>query len=155
MSVTIPMAWSDAADPDLGLPKYATAGAAGADLRVNFPPAQRALGIWIQPQAIQSLPTGLRFEIPAGYEVQLRPRSGLALKQGLTLPNSPATIDADYRGQVMVILQNLGAKPVHIRHGDRIAQMIVAPVIQVTFQVVEILSQTKRGTGGHGSTGRA
>jgi dUTP pyrophosphatase len=100
------------------------------------------------------LPTGLRIEIPAGYEVQIRPRSGLAAKFGLTIPNAPGTIDSDYRGPLGVILANLGADPYTIRHGDRIAQMVVAPVVQARFEVVAELGDTARGTGGFGSTGR-
>jgi dUTP pyrophosphatase len=100
------------------------------------------------------LPTGLRIEIPAGYEVQIRPRSGLAAKFGLTIPNAPGTIDSDYRGPLGVILANLGADPYTIRHGDRIAQMVVAPVVQARFVVVNALGETARGTGGFGSTGR-
>ena len=100
------------------------------------------------------IPTGLRVEIPPGFEMQIRPRSGLALKQGLSLPNTPGTIDSDYRGPLGVLLVNLGAEPFHIAHGDRIAQMIVAPVIQASFAVVGELSDTERGAGGFGSTGR-
>jgi dUTP pyrophosphatase len=100
------------------------------------------------------LPTGLRIEIPAGYEVQIRPRSGLAAKFGLTIPNAPGTIDSDYRGPLGVIMANLGADPYTIRHGDRIAQMVVAPVVQAHFAVVNALGETARGTGGFGSTGR-
>ena len=155
MSVTIPMAWTDAADATLGLPAYATSGAAGADIRANFPAATRTTGLWIQPGAIVLVPTGHRFQNPDGYEVQLRPRSGFALRHGITLPNSPATIDSDYRGEVSVIVQNLGAGPVQIRHGHRIAKMVVAPVIQAHFEPVETLSQTARGSGGYGSTGHA
>jgi dUTP pyrophosphatase len=100
------------------------------------------------------LPTGLRIEIPAGYEVQIRPRSGLAAKFGLTIPNAPGTIDSDYRGPLGVIMANLGADPYTIRHGDRIAQMVVAPVVQARFAVVQTLGETARGTRGFGSTGR-
>jgi len=99
-------------------------------------------------------PTGLRVEIPPGYEMQIRPRSGLAVKHGITLPNTPGTIDSDYRGPLGVALVNLGAEPYTIRHGDRIAQMVVAPVVQVAFEIVDSLSATARGEGGFGSTGR-
>ena len=100
------------------------------------------------------MPTGLRLAIPAGYEVQLRPRSGLALKHGITLPNTPGTIDSDYRGPLGVIVMNAGSEPFTIAHGDRIAQMVVAPVVQAALQVVEDLDETLRGVGGFGSTGR-
>lgn len=100
------------------------------------------------------VPTGLRVEIPAGFEVQIRPRSGLALKHGISLPNTPGTIDSDYRGPLGVLLINLGAEPFVIGHGERIAQMIVAPVVQAGFEEVVRLSDTARGAGGFGSTGR-
>jgi dUTP pyrophosphatase len=100
------------------------------------------------------VPTGIRVEIPEGFEMQVRPRSGLALKHGITLPNTPGTIDSDYRGPLGVALVNLGAEPYTVQHGDRIAQMIVAPVVQVRMVVVEALGETARGAGGFGSTGR-
>lgn len=130
------------------LPSYQTVGAAGADLCAYLPepvvlaPGQRAM-----------VPTGLSFAIPSGYEIQVRPRSGLAAKNGITVLNSPGTIDSDYRGEVKVILINLGTENFTISHGDRIAQMVVAPVVQAQFQVVESLSATERGQGGFGSTG--
>ena len=99
------------------------------------------------------MPTGLRLAIPAGYEVQLRPRSGLALKHGITLPNSPGTIDSDYRGPLGVIVMNVGREGFAIEHGMRIAQMVVAPVVQASFDLVESLDETVRGAGGFGSTG--
>jgi len=108
----------------------------------------------LAPMARALVPTGFSLEIPAGYEVQLRPRSGLALKAGLTLLNAPGTIDADYRGPVGVIVANLGSEPYTIHRGDRIAQMVVAPVIQALFREVSELGTTDRGTGGFGSTGR-
>jgi dUTP pyrophosphatase len=101
------------------------------------------------------VPTGLRLEIPQGYEVQLRPRSGLALKHGITLLNSPGTIDADYRGPLGVIVMNAGSEPFTVKHGERIAQMVVAPVVQAHFELSDALSDTARGTGGFGSTGRS
>lgn len=152
-AVLIRCLWEDGADEALGLPAYATVGAAGADLRANFPPAQRAAGLTLAPMARALVPTGLRLEIPEGYEVQLRPRSGLALKHGVTLPNSPGTIDADYRGPLGVLLINLGTAPFAIAHGDRIAQMIVAPVVQARFESVTLLGESARGAGGFGSTG--
>lgn len=146
--------WEDWADRSLGLPAYETPGAAGADIRANLMPEDRESGFTLDPMHRAVVPTGLRVEIPQGYEMQIRPRSGLALKHGITLPNTPGTIDSDYRGPLGVALINLGAEPYTIRHGDRIAQMIVAPVIQVQFQVVDALSDTARGVGGFGSTGK-
>ena len=146
--------FEDWADQTLPLPSYETPGAAGADLRANMPPDQRARGITLAPMARLVVPTGLRVEIPAGYEMQIRPRSGLATKHGITLPNTPGTIDSDYRGPLGVALINLGTEAYTIHHGDRIAQMIVAPVVQVGFRVVDQLSDTERGAGGFGSTGR-
>ena len=147
------MLWEDWADRSLGLPAYETPGSAGADIRANLLPEDRESGFTLDPMHRAVVPTGLRVEIPQGFEMQIRPRSGLALKHGITLPNTPGTIDSDYRGPLGVALINLGAEPYVIRHGDRIAQMIVAPVIQVQFQVVEALSDTARGAGGFGSTG--
>ena len=140
-------------DASLALPEYATAGAAGADLRANFP-AELRQGIEIAPGQRALIPTGLVFAIPEGWEVQLRPRSGLALRHGVTLLNSPGTIDCDYRGPVGIILINLGDEAFHVAHGDRIAQMIVAPAPQAMFSEVQELGQTERSAGGFGSTGR-
>jgi dUTP pyrophosphatase len=145
---------TEEADPEVPLPDYATQGAAGADLRANFPPEARAAGLVLAPGARALVPTGLRLEIPEGYEVQIRPRSGLALRHGVVLPNAPGTIDADYRGPLGVILMNLGEAPVRIRHGERVAQMVVAPVVRAAFELSEALSATSRGGGGFGSTGR-
>ncbi len=146
--------WDDGADRTLPLPGYETAGAAGADLRANLAAGDRVAGIVLQPMERRIVPTGFRVEIPHGYEMQIRPRSGLALKHGITLPNTPGTIDSDYRGPLGVALVNLGAEPYTVHHGDRIAQMIVAPVVQATFEVVDMLSDTLRGAGGFGSTGK-
>lgn len=146
--------WEDWADRALGLPRYETAGAAGADLRANLPETQRAAGLELAPMQRMIVPTGLRLEIPEGFEAQIRPRSGLALKHGLTVPNTPGTIDSDYRGPLGVLLINLGTEPYRIAHGDRIAQMVVAPVVQADFLTVEDLGQTARGAGGFGSTGK-
>ncbi len=151
--VTVSFAWLEGADRALGLPSYETAGAAGADLRANFPAGERG-GLVIEAGARALVPTGLRLEIPQGYEVQIRPRSGLALKHGITLPNSPGTIDSDYRGPLGVILLNAGDAPFAVNHGDRIAQMVVAPVVQARFELVTELGDTARGEGGFGSTGR-
>lgn len=152
--VTVALMWTEEADRQVGLPGYETAGAAGADLRANFDPARRTEGVVLQPGERCLVPTGLKLEIPMGYEVQIRPRSGLALKHGITLPNSPGTIDSDYRGPLGVIVLNAGAEPFHIQHGDRIAQMVVAPVVQADFAMADTLSETERGAGGFGSTGR-
>ncbi|WP_299848250.1 dUTP diphosphatase [uncultured Roseovarius sp.] len=151
--ITVQIIWDAGADRSLGLPTYETAGAAGADLRANFAEGARD-GIVIDPGARVLVPTGLRLAIPQGFEVQLRPRSGLALKNGITLPNTPGTIDSDYRGPLGVIVMNAGDVSFHVTHGMRIAQMIVAPVVQATFDLVETLADTARGTGGFGSTGR-
>ena len=149
----IGIVWTEEADRSLPLPGYETAGAAGADLRANFAPADREGGLRLPPGGRALVPTGLRLAIPAGYEVQIRPRSGLALRQGLTLPNSPGTIDSDYRGALGVILLNAGDQIVDIAHGDRIAQMVVAPVVQARFALRDALDDTARGGGGFGSTG--
>ncbi|MFK7837667.1 MAG: dUTP diphosphatase [Sulfitobacter sp.] len=141
--------WADGADPALGLPAYETSGAAGADLRANMPGGSVTLAQ--MERALIS--TGLHMEIPPGFEVQVRPRSGLALKHGITLPNSPGTIDSDYRGVVGVIVLNTGQDPFEITHGMRIAQLVVAPVVQASFAVTETLAQSDRATGGFGSTG--
>ena len=153
MGPVLKILWEAWADTTLGLPRYETVGAAGADLRANLAPADRALGVTLAPMARMIVPTGLRVEIPIGYEMQIRPRSGLALKHGISLPNTPGTIDSDYRGPLGVAMINLGGENYTIRHGDRIAQMIVAPVVQVRFALVETLSDTARGEGGFGSTG--
>ena len=140
-------------DPVLPLPAYATPGAAGADVQANLAPADRAAGLTLAPGARGLIPTGLSISIPVGYEVQLRPRSGLALRHGLTLLNSPGTIDSDYRGEVGVILINLGDAPVTIAHGERIAQIVLAAVERLAWDEVEILDTSVRGGGGFGSTG--
>jgi dUTP pyrophosphatase len=150
----IALVWTDEADRELPLPRYETTGAAGADLRANFPAAVRASGVSLGPGERALIPTGLRLAIPDGFEVQVRPRSGLALKHGITLPNTPGTIDSDYRGPLGVIVLNAGAETFHIAHGDRIAQMVVAPVVQADFIITETLDETERGGGGFGSTGR-
>jgi len=138
----------DADCADLPLPAYQTRHAAGMDLRAAV----------CEPLTLESgeralVPTGLRIALPPGYEAQVRPRSGLALKHGLTLPNSPGTIDADYRGEIRVILQNLGQDPYTIRRGDRIAQMVIAPVATAQWRLVDSLDDTPRGEGGFGHTG--
>jgi dUTP pyrophosphatase len=140
----------DWADKALPLPGYESAGAAGADLRADLSEQRE---IVLAPMERVLVPTGLRLEIPQGYEVQIRPRSGLALKHGLGLVNSPGTIDSDYRGPLGVLMINLGSQSYTIRHGARIAQAVVAPVVQAQFEPVLGLSESARGTGGFGSTG--
>lgn len=147
---TIRMIWTEEADRSLPLPSYETPGAAGADLRANLPDRS---GITLAPGERALIPTGLRVEIPPGFEMQVRPRSGLALKKGLSLPNTPGTIDSDYRGPLGIILINHGQSPVTITHGDRIAQAVIAPVVQARFELTDTLSDTARGEGGFGSTG--
>lgn len=154
MTPLVQLIWDDGADQALGLPGYETPGAAGADLRANFPADQRADGISMAPMERVLIPTGLRLAIPDGFEAQIRPRSGLALKHGISLVNSPGTIDSDYRGPLGVIMINLGGAAFQINHGDRIAQMVIAPVVQAQFAQVSDLSETTRGAGGFGSTGR-
>ncbi len=154
MSVRVLLLWEDWADTSLGLPAYQTAGAAGADICANLAPDQRAAGITLAPMQRAVIPTGLRCEIPQGYEMQIRPRSGLALKHGISLPNTPGTIDSDYRGPLGVALINFGDSAYTVQHGERIAQAVIAPVVQARFVVVETLSDTARGDGGFGSTGR-
>ncbi|SLN14301.1 Deoxyuridine 5'-triphosphate nucleotidohydrolase [Roseivivax jejudonensis] len=150
--VRVAFAWDAEADRTLGLPTYETAGAAGADLRANLPDRGR---ITLAPGARALVPTGLRLALPEGYEAQIRPRSGLALRHGLTLPNAPGTIDCDYRGPLGVIVLNAGDAEVTISHGDRIAQIVFAPVVRAVFEAADTLPDTPRGAGGFGSTGRA
>lgn len=154
MTPVLRILWEDWADRDLPLPSYETAGAAGADIRANLTADLRDAGVVLLPMQRAIVPTGFRVEIPLGFEMQIRPRSGLAVKYGISLPNTPGTIDSDYRGPLGVALINLGTEAYVIRHGDRIAQMIVAPVVQARFEVVDSLSDTARGEGGFGSTGR-
>ena len=133
---------------DLPLPHYATEGAAGMDVCAALDEP-----LTMNPMERLAVPTGLAMAIPHGYEIQVRPRSGLALKQGLTVANAPGTIDSDYRGEVKVILINLGQDAVEITHGMRIAQLVLAPVSIARPQLVTTLDETDRGTGGFGSTG--
>lgn len=135
---------------DNPMPAYATADAAGMDLRANLDAA-----LILQPLERTLVPTGLFMELPSGFEAQIRPRSGLAIKQGLTLLNTPGTIDADYRGEIKIIMINLSNEPQTIQHGDRIAQMVVAPFVQVVLDEVKELSETERGIGGFGHTGKS
>jgi dUTP pyrophosphatase len=154
MIPTLRILWEDWADRALALPSYETPGAAGADIRANLRADDRSAGVTLAPMQRAIVPTGIRVEIPVGFEMQIRPRSGFAVKHGITLPNTPGTIDSDYRGPLGVALINLGTEAFTVHHGDRIAQMIIAPVVQVAFQVVDALSDTARGEGGFGSTGR-
>ncbi len=140
-------------DEALALPAYETAGAAGMDLRACLPAAERASGRRLAPGARGLVPTGLSIAVPEGFEAQVRPRSGLALRHGVTVANAPGTIDSDYRGEVGVILANLGDREFVIGHGDRIAQVIFAPVTRAEWRAVGQLDETSRGAGGFGSTG--
>ena len=153
-SPEIKVLFTDAADTTIALPSYETDGAAGADVRANLAPQDRAGGLDLAHGARLLVPTGLRLEIPPGFEVQVRPRSGLALKYGVTLANTPGTIDSDYRGPLGVILLNTGQDKFTVTHGERIAQLIVAPVVQGRFGLTHTLKDSQRGTGGFGSTGR-
>jgi dUTP pyrophosphatase len=134
----------------LPLPAYETAQAAGMDLRAAVPDDEPFI---LRPGARHAVPTGYAFALPEGFEAQVRPRSGLALKSGITCLNSPGTVDADYRGEVKVILANLGEEDFTIRRGDRIAQLVIAPVVQARWAEVASLDETARGAGGFGSTG--
>jgi dUTP pyrophosphatase len=141
--------------PGAALPMRATAGAAALDLCACLPPDTELI---LPPGERMAVPTGLNFEIPPGYFISLRPRSGLALRDGLILPNSPATIDSDYRGELKVIVANIGAEPIRIRHRDRIAQLLLEKVHPFEWDEVEDISElsdTPRGDGGFGSTGLA
>jgi len=136
------------ADEDVDLPFYASNGASGADVKAKI-----SDNIVIEPGESKIVPTGLRFEIPEGYEIQVRPRSGLAAKEQVTVLNTPGTIDADYRGELLIILINHGKKPFTVTPGMRIAQIVLAPVVQAIFQRQEILAATIRGEGKFGHTG--
>ena len=129
-------------------PAYATSQSAGMDLRANLESP-----ITLNPMERAMIPTGLFIELPVGYEAQVRPRSGLAAKHGITVLNTPGTIDADYRGEIKVILVNLSSEPFEIQHGERIAQMVIAKHETVQWEEVEVLSDTERGAGGFGSSG--
>ena len=144
-TVSIPCTVSEGAS----IPVYATAGAAGCDVRAFL-----SEPVVIEPLKRAMIPTGLSFAIPEGYEIQVRPRSGLAAKSGVTVLNTPGTIDSDYRGEVKVILVNLSDEAFTVNNGDRIAQLVVAPVTTGTFEKVDSLDETERGSGGFGSTGR-
>jgi len=134
--------------PDALVPGYQTEGSAGMDLSLC------GEAVTLNPGGRRLMPTGIAVAIPAGYEGQVRPRSGLAIKHGIILPNSPGTIDSDYRGEIKIIMANIGDEPVTFQPGDRLAQMIISPVVKLTVEEVEDLPDSKRGAGGFGSTGR-
>jgi dUTP pyrophosphatase len=136
-------------EPDARVPTYETVGSSGADLYASLTDA-----VYLKPMERRLIPTGIRLEIPAGWEAQVRPRSGLALKHGITCLNTPGTIDSDYRGDIGVILVNLGSQDFAIEHGDRIAQLVFSRVAQANLNWTPQISETDRGTGGFGSTGR-
>lgn len=138
--------------PDVEVPFYASEKAAGMDVRayVNAPSTTYTS---VMPRETKLIPTGIKVSIPDGYEMQVRPRSGLSLKTKLRVANSPGTVDADYRGEVCVIIENISDEKIIINHGDRIAQLVFAPVVQANIQVVDSLDETARGEGGFGSTG--
>lgn len=137
-------------DEVLGLPQFQTPGAAGADVCACFADrGEKTLAPWERVL----IPTGLAMEIPQGFEVQVRPRSGLSLKSSLSIANAPGTIDSDYRGELQIIVANLGPQPVTIKHGDRLAQLVIGMAIPAQFQWVSSLNQTERGESGFGSTG--
>lgn len=132
------------------LPHYATSGSAGMDLRANI-----EAPITLQSLERKIVPTGLFIELPVGYEAQIRPRSGLAFKKGLSIPNAPGTIDSDYRGEIGVILINLSSEPITIEPSERVAQMVIAKYETVTWEEATVLSDSDRGAGGYGSTGKS
>ena len=150
MSIEVLIKTLDHNDQSFELPFYATEGAAGADIRASFPEKKNLV---VKPGQRVLVPTGLSMEIPFGYEVQVRPRSGLSLKSPLMIVNSPGTIDCDYRGEVCIIVGNFGTEDYVIEHGLRVAQLVIAPVIQAKYSTTTTLSETARGAGGFGSTG--
>ncbi|MEM8841669.1 MAG: dUTP diphosphatase [Pseudomonadota bacterium] len=152
--ITLEVTTLDNFDPDLPLPAYETVGAAGMDLRACLDAKDRQMGIALPTLGRALIPTGLALAIPAGFEMQIRPRSGLAARHGVTLVNTPGTIDSDYRGEIGVLMINLGGDTYWVRHGDRIAQMVAAPVTRAMLSRVATLDQTARGDGGFGSTGK-
>lgn len=150
MVVEVKVKTLDHYDSSFELPFYATEGAAGADVRASIPEKK---SISIKPGERVLVPTGLSMEIPFGYEVQVRPRSGLSLKSPLMIVNAPGTIDCDYRGEVCIIVGNFGKEDYVVEHGLRIAQLVIAPVIQAKYSLTTTLNETQRGAGGFGSTG--
>lgn len=148
MKITVPIIRVREGFDDFPLPTYATAGAAGMDLRAAI-----AEPITIQPLARIAIPTGIAIALPSGYECQVRPRSGLAIRHGLTMINSPGTVDEDYRGEIQVLMVNLGNEPFTIQRGDRIAQAVIARYERIEWEEQTELETSERGTGGFGSTG--
>ncbi|MEN8140134.1 MAG: dUTP diphosphatase [Thermodesulfobacteriota bacterium] len=148
--VEVAISWllDEAAREGLALPRYESNRAAGMDVRAAVTGA-----VALAPGEIKMVPTGLAVAIPTGYEIQVRPRSGLAIKHGVTVVNSPGTIDADYRGEIKIGLINLGGQPFTINRGDRVAQLVLAPVSQARLELVASLDETRRGSGGFGHTG--
>ncbi len=144
---------SKLSDPLVAGPEYQTVEASGADIRANFPIELRDVGVNLLSGRPVLVPTGLAVHVPRGFEIQVRPRSGLALNYAISIINSPGTIDSDYRGEVGIIMINLGQNPFHICHGDRIAQLVVAPVARATFELVDTLESSGRSSRGFGSTG--
>lgn len=151
--VAVNISRSKDADNTVPLPAYETDGAVGMDVRANFPMGERDKTVTLEPGERKLIPTGLIMDVPVGYEMQVRPRSGLALKSGITLANSPGTIDSDFRGEVGIILVNLSKEAFHVVHGDRVAQFVFAPVTRCEWREVDDHPATMRGTGGFGSTG--
>jgi len=147
--LTVRITRVDTAGPDVPLPSYATAGSAGMDVCAAIESDLR-----INPRETVLIPAGFRMELPEGYEAQIRPRSGLAIRHNIGILNSPGTIDSDYRGEVKIILTNFGSEEFTVRRGDRIAQMVVAPVTRVSWDVVDEVDETLRGAGGFGHSGR-
>jgi dUTP pyrophosphatase len=152
-SVRVNLSRTKFCDVRVPLPAYETEGAAGMDVRANLSLDHRKSGMTIEPGSRLLIPTGILLEIPTGYEMQVRPRSGIALKAGVTVLNSPGTIDSDYRGEIGVILINLGNGPFLVGHGDRIAQLVLAPVSRCEWSETDLPTGTLRGSEGFGSTG--
>ena len=140
-------------DTEVQLPEYKTAGASGADIRANLPLSSRLQGVNLFPNKPELIPTGLSAQIPQGLEIQIRPRSGLALRNAVSVINSPGTIDSDYRGEIGIIMINLGKQIFCVSHGDRIAQMVVVPIVKASFEMFESLEKSDRASNGFGSTG--
>ena len=152
-NLDIQITYLQSADRNISLPVYETSQSSGMDLRANLIEDNRVNGISLQAKKWLLIPTGLAISMPIGYEAQIRPRSGLAFKYGVSILNSPGTIDADYRGELGVLLINHGEDEFHINHGDRIAQIVFAPVIQVVWNQVTYLDESSRDANGFGSTG--
>ncbi len=153
-TTNISVCYADSADKTIELPSYATPESAGMDLHANFAPKLRKAKVILEPGKRIKIPTGLHVDMPDDMEATARPRSGLALNHGITVLNTPGTIDADYRGEWCVILINHGTDDFIIEHGDRIAQVVFSPIIRPELVLVESLPETTRGKGGFGSTGR-